>query len=84
VRPPLDLHIQSLIRLIPLESAPKKLGHNRGTLFDRGRQNSFRRAHEARCDFDASEELLMRYDEILEFLRNAAADRKGGRGNKAS
>jgi hypothetical protein len=26
----------------------------------------------------------MRYDEILEFLRNAAADRKGGRGNKAS
>ena len=42
-----DLHIQSLIGPIPLESAPKKLGHDRGTVLDQGRQQSFRRAHEA-------------------------------------
>jgi hypothetical protein len=65
VRPPLDLHIQPLIRTFPFESAPKKLGHDRVTLLNQGRQQSFHRAHEAlrfRCQ---RRDLLIRYDDIL-------------------
>ena len=66
VRPPLSSHIQLLSGSIPLKRAPKKPGHNRGTLIRHGCQKSLRyRPPLPPHRPDANEETsLIHYDDI--------------------